>query len=198
MYRIAIFFSIVDVLCYLEGFYSFFFSIRVSLARWRGEIGALYNNTLAFSNILIFYLILSLPWGSIFCRLHFIKLQHVIVSLLFNEKSGNCTDLVHFRNPNPKQKNSRIIFFYIFITPTKISHTPEWSPIWTTTQTCLKIFLYFLEKTFTLVWRKVLTRLSEKQKEKNQVKIVFHNYQKAHNFLYRGTIFLWFHTKKIR
>ena len=38
----------------------------VSLSQWYGEIGAFYNNTLAFPNISIFCLILSLPYGSIF------------------------------------------------------------------------------------------------------------------------------------
>ena len=41
----------------------------VILAQWRGKIGAFYNNTLAFSKISIYYLILSLPYRFIFCRL---------------------------------------------------------------------------------------------------------------------------------
>ena len=56
----------------------------VSLAQWRGEIGAFYNNTLAFSEISIFYLLLSLPYGSIFCRLDLIKLLFLIISLILN------------------------------------------------------------------------------------------------------------------
>ena len=58
--------------------------MSVSLAQWCGEIGAFYNNTLTFSNISIFYLILSLPYGSIFCRLDLIKLLFQIISLILN------------------------------------------------------------------------------------------------------------------
>ena len=56
----------------------------VSLAQWRGEIGGFYNNTLAFSKISIFYLLLSLPYGSIFCRLDLIKLLFLIIILILN------------------------------------------------------------------------------------------------------------------
>ena len=56
----------------------------VSLAQWRGEIGAFYNNTLTFSKISIFYLLLSLSYGSIFCRLDLIKLSLLIVGLILN------------------------------------------------------------------------------------------------------------------
>ena len=62
----------------------YLFSMLVSLAQWRGEIGAFYNNTLAFSEISIFYLLLSLPYGSIFCRLDLIKLLFLIISLILN------------------------------------------------------------------------------------------------------------------
>ena len=67
-----------------RGFSITFFSMPVSLAQWRGEIGAFYNNTLAFSNILTFYLVLSVLYGSIFCSLHLIKLLFLIIRLLFN------------------------------------------------------------------------------------------------------------------
>ena len=63
----------------------YLFSMPVSLAQWRGEIGAFYNNTLAFSKISTFYLLLSLPYGSIFCRLDFIKLLFLIISLILNK-----------------------------------------------------------------------------------------------------------------
>ena len=56
----------------------------VSLARWRGGIGAFFNNTLVFFKISIFYLLLSLPYGSIFCRLDLIKLLFLIISLILN------------------------------------------------------------------------------------------------------------------
>ena len=56
----------------------------VSLAQWRGEIGAFYNNTLAFSKISIFQLLLSFPYGSIFCRLNLIELLFLIISLILN------------------------------------------------------------------------------------------------------------------
>ena len=56
----------------------------VSLAQWRGEITAFNNNTLGFSKISIFYLLLSLPYGSIFCRLDLIKLLFLIISLILN------------------------------------------------------------------------------------------------------------------
>ena len=56
----------------------------VSLAQWRGETGAFYNNTLAFSKISTFYLLLSPPYGSIFCRLELIKLLFLIISLILN------------------------------------------------------------------------------------------------------------------
>ena len=62
----------------------YLFLIPVSLAQWRGEIGAFYNNTLAFSKISIFYLLLSLSYGSIFCRLDLIKLSLLIISLILN------------------------------------------------------------------------------------------------------------------
>ena len=39
-------------------------SMPASLAQWHGEIGAFYNNTLTFSKISIFYLLLSLSYGS--------------------------------------------------------------------------------------------------------------------------------------
>ena len=62
----------------------YLFSMPISLAQWRGKIGAFYNNTLTFSKISIFYLLLSLSYGSIFCRLDLIKLSLLIVSLILN------------------------------------------------------------------------------------------------------------------
>ena len=59
-------------------------SMLVSLAQWRGEISAFYTNTLIFSQISIFYLLLSLLYGSIFCRLGLIKLSLLIISLILN------------------------------------------------------------------------------------------------------------------
>ena len=56
----------------------------VSLAQWRGEIGAFYTNTFAFSKISTFYLLLLLPYVSIFCRLDLIKLLFLIISLILN------------------------------------------------------------------------------------------------------------------
>ena len=56
----------------------------VSLAQWRKEIGAFYNNTLAFSNISTFCLLLPLSYGSIFCRLDLIKLPLLIISLILS------------------------------------------------------------------------------------------------------------------
>ena len=62
----------------------YLFSMPVSLAQWPGDIGAFYNNTLAFSNISIYYLLLTLSlYGSIFCRLNLIKLPFLI-SLILN------------------------------------------------------------------------------------------------------------------
>ena len=54
----------------------------VSLAQWRGEIGVSYNNALVLSNISIFYLILSLAYGPIICRLDLIKLLFLVISLI--------------------------------------------------------------------------------------------------------------------
>ena len=62
----------------------YLFSMPVSLAQWRGEIGAFYNNTLTFSKISIFYLLLWFSRGSIFCRLDVIKLSLLIISLILN------------------------------------------------------------------------------------------------------------------
>ena len=63
----------------------YLFSMPVSLAQWRKEIGAFYNNTLAFSNISTFCLLLPLSYGSIFCRLDLIKLPLLIISLILSE-----------------------------------------------------------------------------------------------------------------
>ena len=56
----------------------------VSLAQWRGEIGAFYNNRLAISKISIVYLLLSPQYGSIICRLDLIKLLFLTISLILN------------------------------------------------------------------------------------------------------------------
>ena len=63
----------------------YLFSMPVSLAQWRKKIGAFYNNTLAFSNISTFCLLLPLSYGSIFCRLDLIKLPLLIISLILSE-----------------------------------------------------------------------------------------------------------------
>ena len=62
----------------------YLFSMPVSLAQRSGEIGAFYSNTLTFSKISMFYLLLSLSCGSIFCRLDLIKLLLLIISLILN------------------------------------------------------------------------------------------------------------------
>ena len=45
----------------------YLFPMPLSLAQWCREKGAFYNNTLVFYKISIFYLLLSLSYGSIFC-----------------------------------------------------------------------------------------------------------------------------------
>ena len=86
----------------------YLFSMPVSLAQWRGEIGAFYNNTLTFSKISIFYLLLSLSYGSIFCRLDLIKLPLLIISLILNGKM-----FFHFK----KCRNNNLkIGVYLFTT----------------------------------------------------------------------------------
>ena len=62
----------------------YLFSMPVSLAQWRGEIGAFYNNRLAISTISIVYLLLSPQYGSIICRLDLIKLLFLTISLILN------------------------------------------------------------------------------------------------------------------
>ena len=62
----------------------YLFSMPVSLAQWRGEIGAFYNNRLAISKISIVYLLLSPQYGSIICRLDLIKLLFLTISLILN------------------------------------------------------------------------------------------------------------------
>ena len=80
----------------------------VSLAQWRGEIGAFYNNTLTFSKISIFYLLLSLSYGSIFCRLDLIKLSLLIISLILN-------GIIYFHFKKCRKIN-RKIGVYLFTT----------------------------------------------------------------------------------
>ena len=72
----------VDVMNYQESFH--LFSIPVSLAQWRGEIGVFYINTLTFCKISTFYLLLSLSYRSIFCSLHLIRLPLLIIRLILN------------------------------------------------------------------------------------------------------------------
>ena len=86
----------------------YLFSMPVSLAQWRGEIGAFYNNTLAFSKISIFYLLLSLSYGSIFFRSDVIKLSLLIISLIL---SG-----IIFFNFKKCRKINRKIGVYLFTT----------------------------------------------------------------------------------
>ena len=80
----------------------------VSLAQWRGEIGAFYNNTLAFSKISTFYLLLSLPYGSIFCRLDLIKLLFLTIGLILNG--------IMFFHFEKCRNNNLIIGVYLFTT----------------------------------------------------------------------------------
>ena len=86
----------------------YLFSMLVSLAQWRGEIGAFYNNTLTFSKISIFYLLLSLSYGSIFFRSDVIKLSLLIISLIL---SG-----IIFFNFKKCRKINRKIGVYLFTT----------------------------------------------------------------------------------
>ena len=86
----------------------YLFSMPVSLAQWRGEIGAFYNNTLTFSKISIFYLLLSLSYGSIFFRSDVIKLSLLIISLIL---SG-----IIFFNFKKCRKINRKIGVYLFTT----------------------------------------------------------------------------------
>ena len=84
----------------------YLFSMPVSLAQWRGEIDACYNNTLAFSKISIFCLIVSLPYGCVFCRLDLIKLLFLIISLILNRIMS-----FHFKKC---RNNSLAIGVYLF------------------------------------------------------------------------------------
>ena len=84
IYLTVIRFSIIYVSGFQQRVSIYLFSMPVSLAQWRGEIGPFYNNTLAFSKISTFYLLFSLPCGSIFCRLDLIKLLSLIISLILN------------------------------------------------------------------------------------------------------------------
>ena len=77
----------------------YLFSMSVNLAQWRGEIGAFYNNALTFSKISVFYLLLSLSYGSIVCMLGLIKLLLLIISLILNVMFFH---FKQFRNNNLK------------------------------------------------------------------------------------------------
>ena len=89
----------------------YLFSMPVSLAQWREEIGAFYNNTLTFSKISIFYVLLSLSYGSMFFRLDIIKLSLLIISLI---SSGT----IFFNNKKCRKINRKIgayLLPYIFL-----------------------------------------------------------------------------------
>ena len=86
----------------------YLFSMPVSLAQWCGKIGAFCNNTLTFSKISIFYLLLSLSYGSIFCRLDLIKLSLLIISLILN-------GIIYFHFKKCRKIN-RKIGVYLFTT----------------------------------------------------------------------------------
>ena len=86
----------------------YLFSMPVSLAQWCGKIGAFCNNTLTFSKISIFYLLLSLSYGSIFFRSDVIKLSLLIISLIL---SG-----IIFFNFKKCRKINRKIGVYLFTT----------------------------------------------------------------------------------
>ena len=97
----------------------YLFSMPVSLAQWRGEIGAFYNNTLTFSKISIFYLLLSLSYGSIFFRLDVIKLSLLIISLIL---SG----IIFFNFKKCRKINRKIgVFLYTTIYLLTISNLLE-------------------------------------------------------------------------
>ena len=72
----------------------YLFLMPFSLAQWRGEIDPFYYNALAFSNISIIYLILSLSYESIFCKLDLIKLLFQFICLVLNEAM-----FFHFKKP---------------------------------------------------------------------------------------------------
>ena len=62
----------------------YLFLMPVSLTQSSGQIVAFYNKTLVFSRISIFYLLLALSYGSIFCWLDFIKWLLRIIRLILN------------------------------------------------------------------------------------------------------------------
>ena len=97
----------------------YLFSMPVSLAQWRGEIGAFYNNTLTFSKISIFYLLLSLSYGSIFCRLDLIKLSLLIVGLILN-------GIIFFHFKKCRKINQRI-GVYLFTTIYLLLYQTYWN-----------------------------------------------------------------------
>ena len=90
----------------------YLFSMLVSLTQWCEETGVFYNNTLAFSKISTFYLLLSLSHRPIFCRLDLIKLLLLIMSSVL------IWIFFHFkecRNSNLKIGACLFTTIYIFI-----------------------------------------------------------------------------------
>ena len=90
-----------------------------SLAQWRGEIDSFYCNTLAFSNISIIYLILSLSHESIFCKLDLIKLVFQFICLVLND-----TMFFHFKKCG---NNSLKIGLYPLTTLYFLLYRPFWN-----------------------------------------------------------------------
>ena len=84
-----------------------------SLVAFQKLIGAFYNNAMAFSKISSFCLLLSVPYGSIFCRLDLIKLLFLIISLILKGKI-----FFHFkkcRNNNLKMRVYLFTTIYLLI-----------------------------------------------------------------------------------
>ena len=98
---------------------TYLFSMPVTLAQWCGEIGTFYNNTLTFSKISIFYLLLSLSYGSIFCRLDLIKLSLLIVGLILN-------GIIFFHFKKCRKINQRI-GVYLFTTIYLLLYQTYWN-----------------------------------------------------------------------
>ena len=107
IYLIAMRFSNVDVMNYQESFD--LFSMPVTLAQRRGEIGVFYINTLTFSKISIFYLFLSLSYRSISCSLHLIRLPLLIMRLILN-------GIIFFHFFKKCRNNNLKIGVYLFTT----------------------------------------------------------------------------------
>ena len=98
----------------------YLFSIPVGLAQWRGQIDAFYNNTLAFSKISIFYMLLSICILVHFCRLDLIKLLLPILSLILK-------DIMFFHFKKYRENNLKIrIYSFTTIYPLIISNILEY------------------------------------------------------------------------